>query len=151
MKKLAYLPAPIRNKVTIAPIMGAGCLLIGVCMQIYSSDWILLIMSAILCLFFISKGIHYYRLGCSGDYITLTATCIGSSHMHLRKRNYTLKDAQGHTITLHLSQRLYKDQCYRLYFTKQTPFHELWGQPDFFVSRLLAAHLIGLEQDKTIY
>lgn len=150
MKKLADIPTPMRNKILTAPVMGVGCLAIGICMQIYASDWILLILSVILCLFFHVRSIQYLRLGRSGNYIALPATCTSVSHSPLRKHACTFKDGQGHTFTLHLSQRAYQNQCYILYFTKKTPFCELRGQPDFLVSRILSVHLIGSEQDNTI-
>ena len=153
MVKFKTIPVPIQLQIFYAFIIGVCCLLVGLCVHLYLSDWILLSLSVVIFLFCIGKGIQLYRIGIRSRYSTLDTVCndIANRRSYLRrKRIHIFEDTEGHIFHLYMPQHISKGQSYRLYFTKLPYLDILWQQPDYLITLTLSSRLIGIEQTNNI-
>ncbi|MEG0752785.1 MAG: hypothetical protein RR461_03055 [Angelakisella sp.] len=76
MKKQDTIPQPLLRKIILTPLLGAVCLVFGLAAYLGAGDRILLMLSGVLFISCIVKGIQYYRLSISGRYMVVQGTCV---------------------------------------------------------------------------
>ena len=121
MKTNTSIPQPLLRKIIFTPLLGAACLVFGVAAYFGAGDRTLLILSGVLFITCVFKGIGYHRLAASGRYETVCGTCVQISPQLVGKlRKVALMDDAGITISLRLPKqhRIAIGCRYRFYFTK---------------------------------
>ena len=120
---MKQIPKPLLHKILITPLIGAGCLLLGVAMYLGADDRTLLLLSGVLFLSCLVKGFFYYRIASRNRYeiVCGTCTCI-MPQMFGRLRKIKIMDKDGVETTLQLPKdcRFRIGEQYRLFFTQRS-------------------------------
>lgn len=120
---MKQIPRPLLHKILITPLIGAGCLLLGVAMYLSDGDRTLLLLSGVLFLTCLVKGIVYYRIAVRNKYEVVCGTCTRIiPQMFGRLRRIQIMDEDGTETTLQLPKdcRFRIGEQYRLFFTQRT-------------------------------
>lgn len=120
---MKQIPKPLVHKILITPLIGAGCLLLGVAMYLDAGDRTLLLLSGVLFLSCLVKGFFYYQIASHIRYEIVYGTCTRiMPQMFGRLRKIQIMDKDGIETTLQLPKdcRFRIGEQYRLFFTQQT-------------------------------
>lgn len=120
---MKQIPKPLVHKILITPLIGAGCLLLGVAMYLGAGDRTLLLLSGVLFLSCLVKGFFYYQIASHIRYEIVCGTCTRiMPQMFGRLRKIQIMDKDGIETTLQLPKdcRFRIGEQYRLFFTQQT-------------------------------
>lgn len=148
MKKQDTIPQPLLRKIILTPLLGAVCLVFGLAAYLGAGDRILLMLSGVLFISCIVKGIQYYRLSISGRYMVVQGTCVRIAPQFIGKlRKVYLMNDDGIEITLHLPKqlRITIGSRYRFYFTQR--LGPLVGS-EYLDALLASGGFLGYEQDE---
>lgn len=118
---MKQIPKPLLRKILITPLIGAGCLLLGVSMYLGAGDRTLLLLSGVLFLSCLVKGFFYYRIASRNRYEIVFGTCTRiMPQMFGRLRKIQIMDKDGIETTLQLPKdcRFRIGEQYQFYFTQ---------------------------------
>lgn len=76
MGKIKDAPAPLRRKLFLTGIIGAGCLLIGAAMSFILKDQIMLFLSLAVFAASVARALSYYRIITDKSYETVEGVCV---------------------------------------------------------------------------
>ena len=145
MIKISNKPQVLQNKVLLTFLAGVACLILGIGYFIFAKDRIFLIMSILLTVACIGRGIELYITIGKSDFDVFTGTCVGISSSPLRKlRTVRMMDKDGNEFALKLQKtdKLFIGNRYRFYFKKTNHIHTGY---DYVDSRLSTDNFLGLE------
>lgn len=120
---MKQIPKPLLHKILVTPLIGAGCLLLGVAMHLGAGDRTLLLLSGVLFLSCLVKGLFYYRIATRNKYEIVCGTCTRiMPQMFGRLRKIHIMDKDGVETTLQLPKdcRFRIGEQYQFYFTQGT-------------------------------
>lgn len=131
MKSKLPIPQPLLRKIILTPLLGIGCLIFGIAAHIGAEDRTLLMLSGVLFVFCIYKGVQSYRIASSAQYEIVCGTCVRLSPQLFGKlRKVILMDDAGVEITLRLPKqyRMMIGSRYRFYFHKTASQHSVGNE-----------------------
>ena len=140
MGKIKDAPAPLRRKLFLTGIIGAGCLLIGAAMSFILKDQIMLFLSLAVFAASVARALSYYRI------ITDKGVCVSIVPKPLRKyRKIKIVDGDGNESTMLLGKqsRVKIGYRYRFYF-KETQHISLGSE--YLNSAMSSDHFLGYEE-----
>lgn len=117
------IPQPLLRKVILTPLLGAVCLTFGLAAYLGAGDRTLLMLSGVLFVICIFKGIRHYRIAKSGRYLAVHGTCVRLAPQFMGKlRKVYLMDDDGIEITLRLpiQHRITIGSRYCFYFAQSS-------------------------------
>lgn len=121
MDTLRNCPGVLFRKIIFTLLIGAGCFFSGIAYYIYAADRIFFILSCMVLLISLYKGLHIYYIVSKGKYETIEGVCIGITSKLIGKCNKVkmMNDA-GFESTLHLNKscKIKIGHKYKLYFTQ---------------------------------
>ena len=119
MGKIKDAPAPLRRKLFLTGIIGAGCLLIGAAMCFILKDRIMLFLSLAVFAASVVRVLSYYRIITDKSYETVEGVCVSVVPKPLRKyRKIKIMDGDGNESTMLLGKqsKVKIGYRYRFYF-----------------------------------
>lgn len=117
------IPKPLLHKIIVTPLIGSGCLILGITMFIGAGDRTLLLLSGVLFLACVWKAFGYYRIAVKEQYEIISGTCVRILPQPIGKfRKVQIMDENGVETTLRLPKqnRFRIGAKYRLYFSTRS-------------------------------
>lgn len=142
---MKQIPKPLLHKILFTPLIGTGCLLLGITMYIGTGDRTLLLLSGVLFLSCLLKGLLYYRIAAHNRYEVVCGTCIRiMPQVFGRLRKVQIMDEDGVETTLQLPKdcRFRIGEQYRLFFTQRA---DLLAGPASLRAALTTDSFLGYE------
>lgn len=146
MGKIKDAPAPLRRKLFLTGIIGAGCLLIGAAMSFILKDQIMLFLSLAVFAASVARALSYYRIITDKSYETVEGVCVSIVPKPLRKyRKIKIVDGDGNESTMLLGKqsRVKIGYRYRFYF-RETQHISLGSE--YLNSAMSSDHFLGYEE-----
>lgn len=146
MGKIKDAPAPLRRKLFLTGIIGAGCLLIGAAMCFILKDRIMLFLSLAVFAASVVRVLSYYRIITDKSYETVEGVCVSIVPKPLHKyRKIKIMDGDGNESTMLLGKqsRVKIGYRYRFYF-KETQRISLGSE--YLNSAMSSDHFLGYEE-----
>lgn len=117
------IPKPLLHRIIVTPLIGTGCLILGIAMFIAAGDRTLLLLSGVLFLACILKAFGYYRIADKEQYEIISGTCVRVLPQPIGKfRKIQIMDENGVETTLRLPKqnRFRIGAKYLLYFSTRS-------------------------------
>lgn len=146
MGQIKGAPAPLKRKLFLTGIIGAGCLLIGVSMCFILKDRIMLFLSLAVFVASAGRALSYYRIITDKSYETVEGVCVSVVPKPLRKyRKIKIMDGDGNESTMLLGKqsKVKIGYRYRFYF-KETQHISLGSE--YLNSAMSSDHFLGYEE-----
>ena len=146
MEKVIKAPTPLRNRLLLTALLGVVCLLIGLAMFLFAKDRVMLLLSAMVCIFSFYRAWSIYRVISRQEYEVVEGTCVGIVPKPLRKyRKIRIMDDEGNESALLLGKysKIKIGFRYRFYFKKT---QRLTLGNEYFDSALSSDCFLGYEE-----
>lgn len=119
MEAMKSCPRVLQRRLMLLPLIGTGCLAIGIAYFCFSYDKVFLLLSGAVFAASMVQALRLYRLIGQKKYLTAEGVCIGVAPKPMRRyRKVRLMDEAGLETTLLLDKRtrVKIGYCYRAYF-----------------------------------
>lgn len=113
------IPGVLWRRILFTVLIGIGCLAVGISYGLFAEDRIILVLSGLVCLFSLLRGIGLWRTIAGGRYDVVEGVCVSIAATHLRKQSKVrVMDKDGVEATLCLGKQsgVKIGFCYRFYF-----------------------------------
>lgn len=146
MEALKSCPKVLLHRLLLTPLIGAGCLAVGIAYYCFSYDKIFLLLSGAVFAASVVQSVRLCRLIKGKKYRTTQGVCVGVTPKPLRRyRTVRLMDEDGLETTLLLDKRtrVKIGFRYRAYFKEE--IHPSLGS-EYLDTALSGSNFLGIEE-----
>lgn len=141
-------PLPLTKRLILILWIGVGCFLFGLFYYFYTKDRLFFILSAVLLLMCIIKGILLFFCILTNDYMTLQGQCESISQNPFKhcKQIIMIDDTgESHTLQIDKGCRVHAGNYYRFYFSRNDQVTSVINQ-SLLQKALLTGNFLGYEE-----